>query len=320
MGELGDGERITRLPEPTRVGDGYRAIATGVRQNTIGVKNDGSLWAWGRARTYPYGLILDYKPVQLGDGYLTVSAGLDNYAIKADGTLWAWSVQNGNSAGELGDGTAEERLSPVQIGTDFASVSANSALGGAVGVKRDGTLWAWGPNRYGTVGDGSTTDRQIPVKIGKGFVAAVAGCYHAAGLKNDGTVWTWGGGGYGQLGNGSTADVYQKTPIQVATGFVSIAADCTSMFGIRADGSSWAWGGTASGQLGDGVTAPAGAKGTPTRMQGNFTQFGAGLGHTLALRPDGSLWEWGIVLGMKFMQEKIPTGVPVQIGIGFSKD
>lgn len=317
MGEFGDGERISRSPDPIRIGDGFKSVATGSMQNTIAVKTDGTLWAWGQTHAYELGTgPQNYFPVQVGTGFVAVSAGMDNYAIKADGTLWGWGRYLGNREGALGDGTTVDRLVPVQIGVDFVSVSANG--GGGVGVKRDGSLWAWGPNRFGTVGDGTRTSRLAPVQVGTGFVAASAGCYHVAALKSDGTLWTWGNGGYGQLGNNSTRDVIQDTPLQVGTGFVSISTGCTDTFGIRADGAVWAWGGMAAGQLGDGVIdAPAGAKGTPSRLPGSFTRIGAGLAHTIAVRADGSLWEWGNVIGMKASEERYPNGYPRQIAVGF---
>ena len=59
-------------------------------------------------------------------------AAFDKVAFEAapssDGTLWAWG--NGN-LGRLGDGTTENKSSPVQIGalTDWANISAsNQAL------------------------------------------------------------------------------------------------------------------------------------------------------------------------------------------------
>jgi alpha-tubulin suppressor-like RCC1 family protein len=321
MGELGDGERVSRSPEPINIGGQFKSVATGSAQNSIGVKADGTLWGWGLTHPYVLGTgPQNYFPVQIGTdtGFVAVSAGTNNYALKADGTLWAWGSVGHNMLGQLGDGTTVDRLAPVQVGTDFVSVSANGGIGGGVGVKRDGSLWTWGPNRFGTVGDGTTIDRPAPVQIGTGFVAASAGCYHAAALKSDGTLWTWGGSGYGQLGNGSTRDAYQLSPIQVGTGFVSIAAGCTDTFGVRADGAVWAWGGMAAGQLGDGIiNAPGGAQGTPFQLPGNFTSFGAGMAHTLAVKADGSLWEWGNVIGMKASEERYPNGYPVQIGAGF---
>jgi hypothetical protein len=283
------------------------------------IKADGSLWAWGDGTMGELGdgerLSLSPSPIKIGEGYRSVATGSrqNSIGVKADGTLWAWGLTHPYALG-----IGPQNYFPIQIGTGYAAVSAGA---NNYALKLDGTLWAWGganSNNQGELGDGTTVDRLVPVQIGTGFVAASAGCYHAAALKSDGTVWTWGNSGYGQLGNGSVKDAHQNSPIQVGTGFVSIAAGCTDTFGVRADGAVWAWGGEAAGQLGDGViNSPGGAKGTPFRLPGNFTTFGAGLAHTLAVKADGSLWEWGNVIGMKASEQQYPNGYPVQVGVGF---
>jgi alpha-tubulin suppressor-like RCC1 family protein len=60
-------------------------------------------------------------------------------ALMTDGTLWAWGD---NLSGQLGDGTIEDKYTPVQIGTDsdWESVSAGSIH--TTALKTDGTLWA----------------------------------------------------------------------------------------------------------------------------------------------------------------------------------
>ncbi|MCD4822962.1 MAG: hypothetical protein K8R11_13150, partial [Methanococcoides sp.] len=63
-----------------------------------------------------------------------------------------------------------------------------------IALKTDGTVWAWGHNRFGQIGDGTTTYRSSPVQVaGLADVAAIAGgLLHTIALKTDGTVWAWG--------------------------------------------------------------------------------------------------------------------------------
>ena len=70
----------------------------------------------------------------------------------------------------------------------------------------------------------------------------------------------------------------------VAGGFQSSAFD-SSRF-------RWAWGFNGGGQLGDGTQTN---KNTPTKSgtDVDWERLAGGLGHTLALKRDGSMWGWG---------------------------
>ena len=37
-----------------------------------------------------------------------------------------------------------------------------------IGIRPDGTLWAWGRNDFGQLGNGTTTQQNAPVQIGSG--------------------------------------------------------------------------------------------------------------------------------------------------------
>lgn len=75
-------------------------------------------------------------------------------ALRSDGTLWAWGY---NGAGQLGDGTTQGRLSPVQIGTNtsWSAVAAGGQY--TMALHNDGTLWAWGSKGIGQLGIGPWT-------------------------------------------------------------------------------------------------------------------------------------------------------------------
>ena len=59
----------------------------------------------------------------------------------ATSTLWAWGS---NDDGQLGDGTTVNKTVPIQIGssTIWSAIAAGDMR--TVGLKSDGTLWAWG--------------------------------------------------------------------------------------------------------------------------------------------------------------------------------
>jgi len=66
-----------------------------------------------------------------------------------------------NSQFQLGDNS---QIIPHTIGSIFTKVACGYYH--TIGIKDDGTLWAWGYNGYGQLGDGTTTQRLTPVQIG----------------------------------------------------------------------------------------------------------------------------------------------------------
>ena len=59
-------------------------------------------------------------------------------------------------------------------------------------IQNDGTLWAWGNNKYGQVGDNSGIDRDTPIKILDNVIDIIYQGVSVFALKNDGTVYAWG--------------------------------------------------------------------------------------------------------------------------------
>ena len=93
-------------------------------------------------------------------------------ALLHDGTVWAWGS---NAAGQLGDGSAANRASPVRVAdlTDVVAIAAGGAH--FIALKNDGTVWAWGSNAVGQLGDGTKNDRFAPVQVsGLSGVTAIA--------------------------------------------------------------------------------------------------------------------------------------------------
>ncbi len=60
----------------------------------------------------------------------------------------------------------------------------------SLAFKSDGTVWAWGSNRFGPLGDGTYTDRYTPGQVSglTSVTAIAAGFYQSLALKSDGTV------------------------------------------------------------------------------------------------------------------------------------
>ncbi|WP_292593947.1 hypothetical protein [Mesotoga sp. UBA5847] len=242
-GELGDGTVVRKRTPVQVLGPGGEGFLEGIVKVAAGadyslaLMNDGSVWAWGINGVGQLGngtTDLSSVPTKVkgphGEGFLSdiidIDCGLNhNIALTRDGTLWSWGY---NYYGQLGDGTIENRSTPVEVrGPDEIGLMSDVTdidAGGysSIALKEDGSIWSWGNNDFGQLGDGTKTIRYSPVQV-KGpnnasviqdIIAVSMGGYHGIALKNDGTVWSWGSNQYCQLGANSTTN--RLTPVQVS--------------------------------------------------------------------------------------------------------
>jgi alpha-tubulin suppressor-like RCC1 family protein len=292
-GRLGDDTTNDRSSPVSVVGAFTDWVQLGAgRYHSIGLRANGTAWAWGRNLNGQLGdntTTNRSSPVSVVGSFtdwIQVSAGyLHSLAVRANGTAWAWGY---NFYGRLGDDTTTARSSPVSViggFTNWTHISAGS--GHSLGLRADGTLWAWGYNGSGRLGDGTTTSRRSPVSVVGGFTdwtQISAGYAHNLGVRADGTLWAWGGSGSGRLGTGSS-DV--SSPTSVIGGFtdwVNASAGRQHSLGVRANGTAWAWGENSSGQLGDGTDTQQ--KNSPISVVGfsDWVSIDAGGYHSIGIR------------------------------------
>ena len=120
----------------------------------------------------------------------------------------------GIPAGELGLDDTPQRNSPTQVGSATNWVAVDGADYHSLGLRSDGTLWAWGYNAEGQLGLNDTTQRNIPTRVGSAtdWGAVSASGSHSLGLRS-GTLWAWGYNDKGQLGLNDTSDRLKPTRV-----------------------------------------------------------------------------------------------------------
>jgi len=210
---------------------GRKSISSTGR-SVLALRTDGTLWSWGgnyagRGGTNqaPGGSNQYFtSPRQIpGSSWSLVEAGPHTgFAIRTDGTLWGWGGNwdgrlGQNSIGAGGGNNFHGYSSPVQIpGTTWKDVAfSHENEGGAIAIKTDGTMWAWGDGSNGQLGVNDNVQYSSPVQIPGTTWDMVdgVGMGGATAIKTDGTAWVWGKGLYGGLGLNDI--IYRSSPTQV---------------------------------------------------------------------------------------------------------
>jgi alpha-tubulin suppressor-like RCC1 family protein len=253
---------------------------------------------------------------------VSISAGA-YHTLFLDNQGRAWGCGQ-NGFGQLGDGTTQDRPTPILI-TGISNVVAIAAgLRHSLFLKNDGTVWSTGLNSEGELGYVIGTDREIvPTQIPtlSGIIAIATGSYHSVFLKNDGTVWVCGWNSLGQLGTGQTIGRYVPYHASI-TNVIGIAAGVQHTLFLKDDGTVWATGDNYYGQLGDGTTTD---RRTPlainsltgiTKIYSNCSSDGS-----YFIKNDGTSWACGVNFGSIENSATHTSTLPISVGpAGYIKE
>ncbi len=286
-GELGTGNTTNQITQVQIMSSGVQSVAAG-EAHTMIVKTDGTLWVCGSNFYGQLGIgnrTDQYTPIRIMSSVVKSVAGNRlTLILKTDGSLW--------TCGQLSDGYQRiDQFSPVKImSSGVKSVAAGDHH--SLIVTTNGSLWAFGENRYGEFGNGSTSGQITPVKIMSSGVRSVAAgdAEFSLIVKTDESLWACGRNDLGQLGNGNTID--QHRPVQImSSGVQSVIAGNGNTLILKTDGSLWTCGRNDFGQLGNGNTIE---QHRPVKILSSGVQsITAGDYHSLIVKNDGSIWACG---------------------------
>jgi alpha-tubulin suppressor-like RCC1 family protein len=161
--------------------------------HSLAIRTNGTAWAWGNGGSGRLGnTSCDARssPVSVAGGFTDwcqVSGGdQQSIGIRTTGTAWAWG---GNFCGILGNNGTNDQISPVQVVGGFTDWCQAAAGGNqSLGLRTNGTIWAWGFNSVGMLGNNSTAARSSPVSVVGGFTdwcQISAGSSHSLGLRSN---------------------------------------------------------------------------------------------------------------------------------------
>jgi alpha-tubulin suppressor-like RCC1 family protein len=298
-----------------------RHIVYASQNMTIAVKQEGSVWTWGRdhngrlARGEREGRndALPGRAEGLRNIISVMASGESLFALDAEGHVWSWG---GNRFRQLGYGTAKDySVTPQRIDGLDRVVEMALSHGTTFFLRDDGSVWGVGYNESAMLGPDNRMAKAALTRV-EGIppmqrIAARNGI--AAAIDASGRLWTWGNNGE-LSGRPGTPRTFAKTAggglisssdrqrqIYVSPGVVTLPQKVVdvaiedAVVALLADGTVWSWGNAKRGQLGRPANGDQHVDPVPGRIPGlsRIVQIaGTDLSFTAATE-DGDVVAWG---------------------------
>jgi len=250
--QVGDGTTESRnVPTKVMSNHRFRQLSVG-HQHNCAISVEGEVYCWGHA----FGSVptkvatpLQFTVVSVGAAYACATTSA------ADAYCWGQ-----NSDGRLGDGTTQNRSTPVPISGGHKFVNLSAGVAHACGLLADGSAYCWGRNGDGQLGNDTRQGSSVPIPVATAtrFRAITAGDSHTCAISLEGAAFCWGAAAQGRLGfqvSGSWALV--PTQVNTTLRFVTLDVGGPHTCGIATDAATYCWGGNNDAVLGVGTEALA---------------------------------------------------------------
>ncbi|MBN2899822.1 MAG: hypothetical protein JXO44_13720, partial [Clostridia bacterium] len=218
---------------------------------------------------------------QGGSDSIVAASDSATFVIKSDGSLWGWGADFvGNGTEYFGEDISNVTWHPEKILDNVRSVSASHYQRAA--VKKDDTLWVWGPMEGTYNGETAQTftkptkvlDDVDMVSVGRDFLLV---------LKTDGSVWV---NNY-MIGDGTQN--YYEDFTKISEDCKYVAASTFNVFYIKNDDTLWGYGYNDDANIGNRKTEPVLS---PIKILDDVRAISADSQTIMAIRLDNSLYSW----------------------------
>lgn len=295
-GQLGFGDTTARTVLTLAAGDWLKVSSSGA--HTLGIKTDGTLWAWGTNTWGQLGLGDNsnrLSPVQVGsDTWIDIAAsknaGTASFGIKSDGSLWACGRGTANQLG-IGDYENYNTFQHIAAPTLFNKVVAGYVC--AMAISTGGKLFGWGTSGSGVGLTTGLSEVSTPTQVGSSdWLEVDGGTLFMYAIRSDGTLWRSGDNANGMLSTGGFGNLNGVTQYGADTTWTKVACGYSHVLALKADGSLWSCGENSFGNLGHGNTT---LLTTLTHVgSDSWTEIAAGFqSGSAAINADGTLYAFG---------------------------
>lgn len=301
------GSASSRTSPVTKRNHSYEVVSFGLAHHCALGVSSGDMASSASTTSRPQRI-----PAFKGQAVAVAAATHHTLVITRLGELFAFGLGKG---GRLGLGHEEPCAVPTRVLGALKSqvvVAVAAAENHSLCVCRNGSVFAWGSNRFGQVQSGST-DSRTPQRIddlkNSHCISVAAGERHSVALSKQGEVYVWGDNTAGQLGithsrsSGQRAqrvDLGRKQAIAVSASSQSTAVLTAPVVGSLPVNTVYAWG--------HGNPVPIRVPLEPSKTIGastisassttnrliNPVSIACALHHNVVLTSDGQVYTWGL--------------------------
>ncbi len=235
-------------------------------------------------------------------------------ALDTSGRVYCWG---GNNDGELGNLTARDSRSPVQVrgvGGGGALVNITAVAAGShhsCALDRGGHVYCWGDNTFGQLGSNTSTSSRAPVQVADlggvrtldNIIAITAGRDHSCAIDRNGHAFCWGDNAFGQLGDNTKTGRAAPTSVVGVGGtgtlgnITAIAAGYVHTCALDRTGHAHCWG---SNNPRNGTNASSESQSPVPILDAESSgqidhvmAISSGSDHSCALNGSGHVYCWG---------------------------
>lgn len=265
-------------------------------EHTCAIRSSGGVKCWGAGEAGQLGngfILPSATPVDvegLSGRVMAVSAGAGHTCVLMDDA--AVKCWGNNAAGQIGDGTTFNAVTPVDVVGLLPGVRAVSAgMDHTCALTDVGSVMCWGGNGYGQLGNGTTTGSLEPVEVNglaADAMAVSAGGYRSCAINASGGLLCWGNNSHGGLGDGTATN--RSEPVGVMGHSSGVAAvsngHCLINWALLDTGDMAYWG---CGGRDNFTLVPIDVQ----PMDFDFTTISAGNCHACGINSIGGAMCWG---------------------------
>lgn len=137
---------------------------------------------------------------------------------------------------------------------------------------------------------------------------------------DSGYLFVWGQNNFGKLGTNDTNNY--SSPVQTVcntNSWKKVSTGYNHTGSIKSDGTLWMWGRNSYGELGTNDTNDCSSPVQTITAGTTWSQLSCGVGHTAAIKNDGTLWMWGLnYQGQLGTEDQTNRSSPIQTASGGS--